>query len=142
MPDTTDISKLPAGGVNAPASGSYGDAAALDRLKEAFGNIPGAGPQAGPGQQSAAPMPTPAPSQIQSPPPAGLPPALLAPTQRPNVPVSTPLAPAGPAMPGPVGPQQQRLAILDALAQNPAVSDTTRQWAELLRERLIQGSAR
>ena len=140
--DTTDINKMPmpGGGVNTPASGTYGEGAALERLKAQLPAAPtGAAPSAA---DPSAPMPTPpAGPPAASAPAGGLPSALLAPTQRPDVPVGTPLdmgAPPPSAMSG----RQRRMAILDALVNSPEVSDETRELAQMLMERLISGSAR
>lgn len=140
--DTTDISKmaLPSGNVNTPASGTYGEGAALERLKA---QLPGTASVGGPTPSDpTAPMPTPPIGPMGSPPAGGLPPALLAPTQRPDVPVSTPLQdPMAMGMPAPQTGRQRNLAILDALANNPDVSETTREFARLMMDRLI-GSSR
>lgn len=73
----------------------------------------------------------------------GVPGALLAPTARPDVPITTPLAQA------PVNPiqlaeteRQRNLARLDALTSNPNVSQETKEWARVFRDNLIQASKR
>lgn len=70
----------------------------------------------------------------------GLPQGMFGPTQRPNVPVSSPLEARGGPMAGAVTPSQKNLAILDVLIQTPGVSDEAREWAELVRTQLIEGS--
>ena len=133
--DATEISKMPmpGGNVNAPASGTYGEGAALEALKKQLPSTPAAGPST---QNPVAPMPTPpAGAGVSNTPAPGLPSALLAPTQRPDVPVSTPLAGSGPA-PMPMSAQQQRLHALDVLANDPNVSPETREWAQALVARL------
>lgn len=143
-PDNFDVTKqpMPGGGVNKPASGSYGDKANLDRLAQSFPKVD-APQSAGPGGM--APMPTP-PSGggVSSPPAPGLPSGLLAPTTRPDVPVSTPLV-SGPP-PNPVlsasTSRQRNMAILDALVADPTVSEATREWARINLQNLIQGSRR
>ena len=73
-----------------------------------------------------------------SPPPSGLPRGLVAPTARPDVPVSTPLA-GGPA-PDPLGSgtdaRQRRLQYIDLLSQH-AQSPEVREWAETLKQKLV-----
>lgn len=139
--DTFDIAKqtLPGGNVNRPASGAYGDQKNLDDLAKSFPQAPSM-----PGSASGAPAPMPLPPSgggVSTAPSPGLPPALLAPTQRPDTPVNTPLAAA------PVNPvqaaataRQKNLAILDALVSDPNVSSATREWARTAMENLIQGS--
>jgi len=125
--------------VNQPTSGTYGEKAANDRLAAALPVQPG-GP---PGGAPAPPPMTDQPVVPQSRPPGaagGLPPGvpgpLGAPTERPSVPVDTPLG-AGPA-PAPVlTAAQQRVRILDLLANNPDVAPSTREWAESVRRVLI-----
>ena len=142
--DTTDVTKmpLPGGNVNSPASGTYGEKAALERLKSQLPGVDaGAGPTA---SNPAAPMPTPpAGAGISNSPPPGVPSGIMAPTSRPDVPVSTPLQ-QGPVSPlaGAQTGNQQRLAILDSLANSPNVSDSTREWAQSLVQSLIKRSSR
>jgi hypothetical protein len=122
--------------VNRPNSGTYGEKADLNRLKQALPAAQGPGPTA---QQPPAPpissdpvAPTPPPQGRPStggPVPPGIPSVLLAPTQQPDVPVATPLA--GPATAvGAVDPMQKRMALLDSLANSGEVSATTRAWAQ------------
>jgi hypothetical protein len=141
-----DLEKQPMGNepsVNAPASGPYGEGAALQRLQDA---LPKAQPS--PTAPSGPPMPSvsPEPAQPTSPqregrPPSGaaLPPGvpspILAPTDRPDVPVSTPLASQS-ATPS-LSAAQQRLQILDLLAESPGVSPTTQAWAQMVRRVII-----
>lgn len=126
MADMPDISQTPTQGVNTPDSGTYGEKAALDRLQA---QLPGQNPQS-----PAAVQPTPqgltgpAPVMPGSGGEQGAPAALFAPTNNPGVPVSTPLAPAAPVLPQP-GPELRKLA-LRKLAEDPQVSDETRQWAQ------------
>jgi hypothetical protein len=138
--DMTDISKmpLPGGNVNSPASGTYGEGVALERLKQQLPEAPPTPPTPGGGMP---PMQSPGVRPASGPPSPGLPPALLAPTARPSIPPATPLAPmGGPVMP--VTGQQRRMQMLDALATSPNVSDETREWAQLLMDHLIASSAR
>jgi hypothetical protein len=129
--DTTDITKMPmpGGNVNAPASGTYGEGAALENLKRQLPSPAAPGPSA---QNPVAPMPSPPGGGMVPAPAPGVPPALLAPTQRPDVPVSTPLAGVGGPAPMTQSAAQRRLAVLDALANNPDVSEQTREWASTL----------
>lgn len=141
--DTTDITKMPmpGGNVNAPASGTYGDNAALERLKQELPSAPtGSAPSA---MDPSAPMPVPPTGPAPAPPSGGVPAALMGPTQRPDVPVNTPLDLAAGA-PGPISMtgRQRRMQILDALANSPDVSDETREWASLMIEKLVSSSAR
>jgi hypothetical protein len=131
QPDVME--QLPAGGnPMQPQSGTYGEGAALDRLKA---ELP-----VGPAGQAVGPAPTP-PGMPQGPSPAGaptgLPQALMRPTGRPDVPVSTPLATPTAPPTAVVNAAQQRLQILDLLAESPEVSEETRAFAKRVREMLI-----
>lgn len=136
--DMTDITKqpLPGGNVNKPASGTYGEGVALERLKQQL-PVPDAVP-AMPAGPSA--MPSPPVSSPGSPPPPGLPPVLLAPTARPDVPMASPLA-GVPMAQQPMTAAQRRLAVLDALVNSPDVSQETREWAQLVIENLVMSSS-
>jgi len=134
MNESPDVlEQVPAGGgMNKPASGTYGEKAELAALQQAL-PIGDAPPE---------PDVQPAPSPMGSARPtatSGLPPGLLAPTQRPDVPVSTPLAGLGPADPlaGAADVRQKRLLLLDALSQSEEVSPETREFAALLKQKLI-----
>lgn len=134
--DVPEIGQLPgAPKQNAPTSGTYGLAAAADRLKS--GMTTEAPPQAPP----VSTMPGGAkPEASQG--PFGLPAAITAPTQQPNVPVSTPLAQPVNPVANAVDASQKRLALLDMLSRNPDVSDATREWAQTVLAKLIQNSKR
>lgn len=138
--DTTDINKMPlaGGNVNSPASGTYGEGAALERLKQSLPAMPGPGPSP---DQPQSPMPTPGTGGVSTPPTGALPSALLAPTTRPDVPVATPLD-MGMQAPVSLTSRQRRMQILDMLASSPDVTDDTREWASLMIEKLVSGSAR
>ena len=70
--------------------------------------------------------------------PPGVPQALLGPTQRPNVPLGSPLGQQAPATPPRAqAADQQRLMILDSLTTHPDVSSETKEWATLVRDALI-----
>jgi len=137
-----DIEKTPTQNtsVNKPESGTYGEKADVAALKSAL--PPMATPEAqgvggGPG-----PLPDRGMPQKEGRPtegPALLPQGMMAPTQRPGVPLSQAPAPG----PAPMPPKQQagdqqRLAILDALTTHPEVSEETREWAKLVMESLIE----
>lgn len=124
------IEQLPAGGSpNQPASGTYGEVADLDRLKQAL-PVP---------QGPTAPSPTPMPAGGGRPPvpgpTPGLPQGILAPSRQPGVPVQTPLEQG-------FQPAQTRSAQvvqqLHAVMRDPNVSDMTREFAELLLDRLTR----
>ena len=130
------LAQVPAGGgVNKPASGTYGEGAALERLKAQLPILPQGDPQGGP----AAPPPMPAPGMGGAPPPAppGLPQALLAPSAHPGTPVSTPLQ-----MPAPIPPsgREQAILALQNMAQDPAASEESREWAGAVLNKLIRAS--
>lgn len=136
--DSPDITQLPgAGSVSQPASGTYGAGAAVDKLKQGMGLQPTQGePPPGPNIST---TPGAAKPQVSSG-PFGLPPAITAPTQQPNTPVSTPLAaPVNPVAQAGM-PSQQRIALLDMLSRNPDVSDATREWAQTVVAKLIEAS--
>lgn len=138
--DDPDVSQLPSDAVNAPASGTYGETAALDRLKA---QLPGAAtPQPGSGPGPTQPMPTPPMSGGMSTPPSGaLPASLMAPTTQPGTPLTTPLAmpPQNPMLSA-QSQRQRNLAKLDALMADPNTSDETKEWARNLVSHLISMS--
>ena len=145
MADLPEIEKTPTSdtSVNEPESGTYGEKADLNRLRQ---SLPPMGPPPGaPG--AAKPIPTPGPgtsptSRPGRPPegPPGVPAALMAPSSRPGVPLSQPPRPAGPIRPPRAqAADQQRLMILDALTTHPDVSEETREWAKRVRDALIEG---
>lgn len=140
--DSTDVSKMPmpaGGNVNSPASGSYGEGAALERLKR---DLPSTASPAPSAQNPTSPMPTPpVGAGVSNAPSPGVPAAILAPTSRPDVPVSTPLNP-GALTPVQMSGAQRRIAILDTLANSPNVAESTREWAKLALEKAIAGSVR
>jgi hypothetical protein len=138
-----DISKQPSpAGIGKPGSGTYGEKAALDRLKASLPEVP---PGAGPTGTQQAPMPLPPAGSPGAPAPSAAPADLFAPTQRPDVPVSTPLQMGGPAQ-SPVQAaataRQRNMAVLDSLANDPNVSDVTREWAQNLISNMVRMSAR
>lgn len=140
-----DKQPLPGGNVNSPASGAYGEKQALTNLKkdlpQSQPTAPGAAPTAPPMVNQEPISPTPARGGRPSAGAPGLPPALVAPTAMPDVPVGTPLqAPAlGPQI-APVNNHfEDRLRLLDVLAQSNTVSPETRAWAQEARAVLAGG---
>lgn len=142
MPDTLAPDQQPTP-VNSPASGTYGEKAALDGLKK---SLPQAQPSTGPTASPLPPVkpepitplqPQPGRPQGAGPVPPGISPALLGPTQRPNVPVGTPLVPQAPAVAPSLTAAAQRIATLQLLAQSPDVSDQTREWAQMVLQALV-----
>ena len=132
----TDVEKTEIGNpANQPASGTYGDKAELDRLEasmppptEGSPNDPNAA-QAIPEVDGSQVRNARSNREAQGMP--GLPAPILAKTNRPNTPAGeTPLRGASEA--ATVTPRQQRLALLDMLANSPEVSEETREWAQLV----------
>jgi hypothetical protein len=134
-PQPDVLAQVPAGGgVNKPASGTYGEKAELERLEA---QLPGSEPSA-PVPQEVSPLPgVPSGSAVPAP-PSGLPRGLTLPSRRPDVPVSTPLQgpPADPYV-GAVNARQRRLALLDMLSEHPEASPELQEWAEILKQKLI-----
>ncbi len=143
MADDLELDKTPTSdvSVNKPESGTYGEKADLARLKQ---TLPPMGPPGAEGTGAVAPAPTPGqtPAQSMGRPktgPSGVPSVLMAPTQRPDVPLSQPPVPGpAPLPPKQVAADQQRLSILDALSTHPEVSEETKEWAKNLLEALIE----
>lgn len=132
-----DINKMPGPNVNRPASGSYGEKAAADRLQQALPQSEPAGPVMGGGAAQPTPtMPGSAPARSAAS-PAGLPAGLLRPSDRPNEPIGTTYA--GPVDPyaGAVDARQRRLRLLDMLSTHPEASPEMREWAEVVKQKLI-----
>lgn len=130
--DTPDISQLtPATGrVGQPATGTYGEKAALADLQRALPaptpglTPPGAEPPVGTG----GPLPLAAPS-------GALPRSIAAPSSRVAEPLSTPLT-----QPIPIGetPSEQLRQQVSAWANDPTRADTFRAWAQSILDRLGQ----
>lgn len=133
----TDVEKTEIGNpANQPASGTYGDKASVERLADALPD-PTEGaptdPTAGGGDLPPvdASGVTNARSNREAAGMPGLPAPILAPTNRPDSPAgATPLR--GPGDAATVTPRQQRLAMLDLLANSSEVSEETREWAQLV----------
>ncbi len=134
--DSPDVvEQQPAGGgVNKPASGTYGEKTELANLQAALpqGEPPAPGP-------TVQPTPRPAGGGAGPTAPAGLPAGLSAPTQRPEVPVGTPLQAPAPTDPyaGAVDERQRRLRLLEMLSQHPQASPELREWADTVMRKLI-----
>jgi hypothetical protein len=131
----SDVSQIAVAGgkgnINKPASGTYGEGAALSRLKQSLPSTPG-GPSQPTGPATAPTAPPPPPPMAPQPPgESGLPAALLRPTDRPNVPINTPLQPY-PQNPVAAAqtPKQANLALLLAMAESDEVSEATKEWAK------------
>lgn len=134
-------SQTPAGGnPMQPSSGTYGDVTELEKLKQ---DITPPGTMGGPGPQATPPPPPGMPQGTRLPAasaPGTVPDVLLGPTKQPDTPQFTPMTPTGPG-PGAVSANQRRLAVLDALAQSQEVSDETREWAQLVLQKLASAQA-
>jgi hypothetical protein len=121
------INQLPAtGNPMEPQSGTYGNVADTERLKQQL-DLPGTGP-GNAAVKPTAPHPPGQPqgTQITSP-SGGVPDVLLKPTNRPDVPASTPLQGTEPP---PSQTVQNHIAALQALISSPTTSQTTKSWAE------------
>lgn len=126
------IEQVPAGtGVNKPESGTYGEDVALQRLRQQLPGTPTG--ETAPPRTQLPPMTGPTGGAL--PPPPGLPQALFAPTRRPDVPVGTPLQQTAPV---PQSPGEQRVMLLDTLSKDPNVSEETREFAQLVLNRIIR----
>ena len=120
--------------VNQPASGTYGEGADLARLKA---QLPATSAPIGSGPNTT-PQPTPLSTTPPRPPGGGgsspiegLPASLFTqPTTRPLEPGN--VMPDNMPQPSSMTGQQQRLMILDALANDPARSEETREWAQMM----------
>lgn len=122
IPDVSD--QVPAGGnVSKPPSGSYGDVKELEDLQAA---LPGMEPDR---QQAIAPTPASAPPPRPAAPTGGLPPGLLAPSRRPDLPVSAPMTDPGSFMPA-QNRQERMIRTLDAIAKDQSMSPETQEWAQ------------
>lgn len=136
-----DLEKQPmGGGMNKPASGTYGEKVDLERLKQQLPSSgqPAVAPPGGPRPMSQPSGPGPRPIGRPMSGPPGVPSPLMAPSTT-GTPVGTPLARGGPS--GIVSSQQgiqARIAILEQLSSSPEVSSATREWAKLVLEMLSE----
>ena len=132
MASIADMPEKFASTVNKPESGSYGEKTDLARLQAQLtspGAAIGSGPQAQPmpGLQQAPVRP----ATNQGSPVPGLPAQLFTqPTTRPTEPLTA--MPLGVAQRPAVTGQQERLRILDALANDPNRTPETRAWAAMM----------
>jgi len=128
-----DIPEKTPSSVNQPASGTYGEGADLARLKAQLPS-PSAPIGSGPNTEPApAPMGTtpPRPPDGGQSPIEGLPASLFTqPTTRPLEPGTA--MPSNTPQPSTMTGQQQRIMILDALANDPSRSEETREWARMM----------
>lgn len=133
--------------VMAPPSGTYGEGADLQRLRQslpkgAVGNpAPPAAAGPPPGGMATkpamiSPLPPGRPNTGGAPPPGAVPAVLMGPTAHPNVPVGTPLAAPGQQQQQGT-PAQSRLQLLYALSSSPDVDPVTREWAQVVIEHLL-----
>ena len=126
-----DVSQIP---VNQPASGTQGQISEVERLRSALPSTPGsqqqgsAPPAAPPVEPGRAPGAAPTPSG----PVPGVPDVLM----RPGQPAAPTPGGAFAAPAGAVTPEQSRVGYLHALSTDPNVSAETREYAELLLQRL------
>jgi hypothetical protein len=140
-----DLEKTPTAdtSVNSPASGTYGEKADLNRLKQSLPPMgPGPGPQGPQGPEPLKPGSAPTvPGRMGRPTqaPAGVPGAIMHPTDRPDVPVGNPLsAPPQEASPyaNDRSQREARITLLLQMAESPQVSAATREWAKIVIEQL------
>ena len=134
-----DIPEKTPSKVNTPeASGTYGEKADLNRLKSQLPNGPGAPIGSGPQAQQA---PAVSSAQVrpvdnQGSPVPGLPASIFTqPTRSPAESVTT--MPQQPPQVSAVNGQQERLRILDALANDPKRTPETRAWATMMLNLLV-----
>lgn len=134
------IEKVPTAdqSVNKPESGTYGEKADRARLEKALPPMQPGGQSSGGGP---APMGRPSPNVPPLPggrpkaSPSGVPGAVMAPTDRPGVPIQTPLA-GDPQSPIATAESvaQARIALLQQLSTSNEVSSETREWAKMVLE--------
>lgn len=138
IPDAIEKTPTSSPSVNRPASGTYGEKAALNDLKS---RLPAMAPQPGPAAGGGpAPMPSPdvAPTPNNPGRPVKTPPGVPSVLMEGGGPAAPPVAPG--AAPGAANPAQDRIALLDYLASAPEVSETTREWAKNMLEILVGGT--
>jgi len=140
-PQTLDKTPTQDVSVNKPASGTYGEGAANQRLQQAIPPLRQGAPgqPQGPGQPGQMPgrtasMPGQAGRPVNGPP--GVPNAVLSPTSRPNVPLNTPLVSTASPVATASDATAARIAVLRQLANSDQVSAVTRRWAQYVLEML------
>lgn len=128
-----ELEKTPQNGpsLNKPESGTYGEKVDLARLQ---GQLPPMGPAGGPGGGPGGPPGGPNVPPGGPPASPGVPGGVLRPTDRPNVPLSTPLVNTGQQAPQPGSAREVHIQVLQALVADSSVSEVTRQWAESVLE--------
>jgi hypothetical protein len=127
-----DQRQVPPDSVSAPESGTQGSKQFLEQLARAASTGGTTRPQGRPVTRGAGlEMPPRQPAGV----PPGIPGVVVAPTDRPQVSVATPLQVPPPAQQ--LTPEQERLRILDVLATDPRVSEVTRNWARLVRDEIL-----
>ena len=126
------IEQQPAGGgVNKPDGGTYGEGAALERLRTALPGMDAAAPGA-----PVTPPGTPGPGpQAPTPGPPGLPSFLMEPTRSPGVAPTTPLQQTPQVA---SDRRAQSIQMLEALTKSPTVTDETREWAAMTLNKIIR----
>lgn len=142
-----ELEKQSTPNVNQPSSGTYGEKAAVANLESALppmapaegGPAAGAAPQSGlSGDAPLAPVPLPSRTPPQQ--PGGIPDVLLGPTARPMEPAGAPVA-APLAFPETQQTSaQRRVQTLIGLSNDPAVSEETREWAQMWVKTLTSAS--
>ena len=138
-----DISKQPSpDGTNAPASGAYGQKAAVDKLKAAMPPAPPAQDQGGGMSVSPAPV-TPQPTGRVNEggraavPPPGIPSSIMGETALPQTPVNSPLA-------APVDPtsgataDERTIMQLQGILQSNNVRPETKEWAKTVLDMILR----
>lgn len=125
------LEQVPAGGgVNKPASGTYGEKADLARLQQELPSSETAAPQ-----RQVSPVPPATSRGVASAQPPGFPRGLTLPTSRPDEPIATPLEQPTDPFAGTTDDRQRRIRYLTLLEQQ-ATSPEVREWARIVRERL------
>lgn len=145
-----DLEKTPTANVsvNSPQSGTYGEKADLNRLKQslpAMGPAPSGDPAAGPGPLPGTPPSLPGRPGRPMNAPEGVPDAIMGPSARPDVPVGTPLdrgaAPPSSAFANARSQREARVTLLQQLQDSPEVSEATREWARLVLETMVDADS-
>jgi hypothetical protein len=140
--DSPDVmEQMPAGGgVNKPASGTYGEVADLNRLKSQLDVPetpgPGSGPPPGSGPSPGSGGGFPGGPPPKSPMPGTVPDVLMGPSTQPDTPMSTPLQGTGIPQATAMNGAQKRMKALIALSESPEADTETREWAKIVIEKL------
>jgi hypothetical protein len=140
--DTFDISQQPSpDGTNAPTSGTYGQKAAVDRLKAAMPPAPSQ-TQAEAPPMSQAPVTPQATGRVNeggraAVPPPGIPGAILGQTALPETPVNTPLSAPVDPMSGATA-DERTIMQLQGILQSGNVRPETKEWAKTMLEMFLR----